>query len=142
MRRCVTAEFVLVWHDFGKMAQPLQILDHKLADQATARYFEVVHQPLSPSELREEPGARSGVLLRVTVKPGLPEKAFQQTILIRTNLESNPAFALPISGAVGGDISVAGPGWDALKGELTFEATGAQQGAQRRLTLSVRGPHR
>ena len=120
---------------------PLEILDFKLSDQDTARCFQVKYGPLSQEQIQQEKGAKSGVLLHVDLKPGLPQGPFQQTILLRTNLESSPAVMIPIKGVIASDITVAGPDWDSDLGMLSLGTVSSREGAQRRLILIVRGPH-
>ena len=122
--------------------KPLEILDYKLSDQRTAEQFEVTFTSLSSDQLHNEVGARSGCLVKVTVKPGLPQGAFRQRILIRTNLEKTPTVVLPVEGTIGSDISIAGRGWDNQTGILSLGTINGREGAQRRLLLIVRGPHR
>ena len=119
----------------------LEVLDFKLSDQDIAKYFAVEHTPLSSQRVQREKGAKSGVLLHVEVKPGLPQGPFQQTILLRTNLESNPAMVVPIKGQIGETITVAGPDWNRNRGVLNFGVVSRAAGAQRRLLLFVHGSH-
>ena len=60
---------------FCYLDKPLKILGHKWSDAATAPYFDVTRQPLSAAELKEEPTARSGVLVKVTLKAGSAARA-------------------------------------------------------------------
>lgn len=119
----------------------LRIIDFKLSDQATAKYFQVTHEELPEAEVRKEKGAKSGILLRVKVKPGLPQGPFQQTILLATNLESNPAVTVPLRGTVASDITIAGAGWDPDLGVLNIGTVPGRTGTGWRLLLIVRGPH-
>jgi hypothetical protein len=119
----------------------LEIRDFRLADPELAKFFAVSRRPLSAAELGDRKDARSGVLLTVSVKPGLPQGAFRQTILLRTNLKSAPSFSLDVEGTVGGDITVAGEGWNAVAGAVNFGFVSPRSGAQRRLILVARGPH-
>ncbi len=96
----------------------LEIRDFKLTRPDCAKYFDVKLEPLPAAEIRQEHHAHSGVLVRVAVKPGLPQGPFQQTILLRTNLKSVPEVTIPIRGAVASQIAIAGPGWDADRGLL------------------------
>ena len=97
---------------------------------------------LTADQVAAEEDARSGFLLRVTLKPGLPLGPFRQQIDLKTNLDSAPTVEVPVEGTIAGDISVIGPGWDGRKGVLEFAAVAGSDGAQRRLMLVVRGPHR
>jgi len=117
----------------------LEIRDFKLAQPDSAQYFDVTLEPLPPAEIRQERHAHSGVLVRVAVKPGLPQGPFQQTILLRTNLQSVPEVTIPIRGAVDGQIAIAGPGWDADRGLLDLGTVNSRSGAQRRLFLIAGG---
>jgi len=122
--------------------EPLELLGYKLADQDTAEYFEVVFEPLSSDQLKEQQYAQSGCLVKVTLKPGLPQGHFEQTILIRTNLDASPAVTVPIEGRVSSDIVIAGRGWNSRAGVLVFGTVDSEQGARRELKLLVHGPHR
>ncbi len=121
--------------------QPLKILEHRLSDQALAKFFQVSWEPLSEAELRDQKGVHSGALLKVTVKPGLPQGAFRQTILLVTNLKSMPSLSVDIEGSVGSDVTVAGEGWDATSGVVNLGFINSQTGVRRRLVLVAHGPH-
>ena len=124
------------------LERPLKISHYEYSNPATARFFEVAIKPLGTQELKEDPLARSGILIKVTVKPGLPEGTFRQKIIFHTDLSSSPTLALPLQGMVGGEIAVVGPGWDADTGILSLGTISSREGAQRRLMLVVRGPSR
>jgi len=55
--------------------------------------------------------AQGGVVLHVTVKPGLPLGTFRQKIKINLNLDNN-SVELPIEGNTVSDVEVAGASWD------------------------------
>jgi len=60
----------------GYSDPPLKVLGHTWSNEATARYFDVSMQPLSAEELKKKtPPARSGLLVQVTAKAGLPQGA-------------------------------------------------------------------
>jgi len=133
-----TAEIPL----YGYLEEPLEVQDYELARAETAEYFDVAFEPLKPELLKEEAGAKSGFLVRVTVKPGLPQGPFRQTIKVQTNLEGPTPVEIPVKGTVTSDIMVVGPGWSDEHGLLDLAAIGSREGAERRLLLIVRGPHR
>lgn len=145
------------------LSDSLKIVDCKLADQATADYFEVTFEEMPSEELVSEtvdsdpsndedvggqgsPGkkakALSGCLIRVTVKPGLPQGPFKQKIFVATNLDEAPSLAIPVEGTIAGDISIFGRGYDEHLATLTMGTVSSRKGSQRDLTLLVRGPHR
>ncbi len=119
--------------------EPLKILGHTWSNAATAQYFDVDLQPLSEEELKAEPSARSGMLVKVTVKPGLPPGPIRQTISLQTNSAALPVAALPIQGAIGSEIAVVGRGWDPDAGVLTLGKVSSRVGVERGLMLVVRG---
>ncbi len=122
--------------------QPLRVLGHEWLEADTAKYFDAGMRPMTAEELKEFPTAHSGSLAAVTAKAGLPQGRFRQKLRFRLNLASPSEITLPIEGIVGSEIAVAGPGWDPDKGVLTLGPVSSTAGAERRLTLIVRGPIR
>jgi len=144
------------------LSESLEIVDCKLDDPRTADYFEVTFSKIPSEELvnaeiesdlpdgAEEgsegnPGKKaeplSGCLIRVTVKPGLPQGPFQQKIVVATNLEAAPSFTIPVTGTVVGDISIFGRDFDTRKAVLNLGNVSSREGIRRDLTLLARGPH-
>ena len=125
---------------------PFEVLENHLdqtdnASNSNASNFQVDVQPLSAEQLKETPDARSGYLVKVTVKPGLPFGPFQQKIHIKTNLSDRPEITIPIQGSISGDIRIAGPGWDDENGVLDLGIVNNRQGLKQRMLLVVRGPY-
>jgi hypothetical protein len=118
---------------------PLKVSGYEFTDHELARYFEVDTHPIDPAKIPSGHHAAAGVVVRVTVKPGLPPGRFQQRILLRTNLSTVPEVDLPLFGSVGKDVSVVGPGWDDDLGVLNIGSVKAGQAVQRRLLLIARG---
>ena len=119
---------------------PLRILGHTWSDAATARYFDVTQRSLSATELKEEPTAQCGMLVKITWKAGLPAGPVHQALTFQTNTASSPT--LSIEGIIGGEITVVGPGWNPDTGILQIGEVPRNLGTQRRLMLVVRGPMR
>jgi len=126
----------------GYVGPPLEILGYELADPSTADYFQVAWEPLEPDQWADVPEARSGVLLRVTIKPGLFEGPFQQTIRLQTNVPSKPTVSIPVEGRVVGELAVVGPGWDSESRSLLLGTVSGVEGVERRAWLIARGPYR
>jgi hypothetical protein len=134
---------------FGYLSQPLSLTELrkpgscKLADQETAQHFDVAFEPL-PTEELQKADASSGVLMRVTVKPGLPQGPFQQTILLATKLEDAPSIDVAVKGEVGQEVEIRGPRstWDAKRNLLTLGTVDPRTGVEQQLMVAVRGPHR
>jgi len=156
--RAVTGQVRLLCY----LDEPAGVPGYELADKQTTEYFAVRFEPLTADQLKEASGRegkrgkegefsgqgktskeeqpRSGYLVDVTVKPGLPLGGFRQTILVQTGLKSVPTVQIPLAGTVVGDMSIVGQGWDEENGILTLGRVSSYQGAQRRLLLVTRGP--
>lgn len=119
---------------------PLQLLGHSWARNSIADHFEVGFSPMPADQLQQEPDAKSGQLLSITLKPGLPLGVVRQTIFLRTNLETATVVEVPITGTIGRDIAIAGRGWNDETGILDIGPVGRQEGALRKLILIARGP--
>jgi hypothetical protein len=126
---------------YGYRSERLEITDCRMSDSAGSPLFETEIVPLPADQVAEEEDATSGFLLRVTLKPGLPPGPFQQQIILRTNVDSAATVEVPVEGAIGGDVSVVGPGWDGQAGVLEFPPVAGSRGAERKLMIVVRGPH-
>jgi len=126
---------------YGYRSEPLKIVDCRLSDPSTSQYFETAIDPLSASQIAEEKDARSGFLIRVILKPGLPLGPFRQQIILNTNLDSASTMEVPIEGRIVNHISVVGRGWDSQAGMLKLPVVASSKGSHRSLMLVVRGPH-
>ncbi len=127
---------------FCYLDTPVKILNHQWADATTAPFYEAALQPLSADEVQKEPTAKSGWLVKVTVKPGLPQGPIQQKLVLQTDMKSTSSLTLPIQGNIGSEIAVVGPRWDPETGVLSLGEISGREGIERRLLLVVRGPLR
>ena len=126
---------------YGYRSEPLKILSHKLLKLDEAKYFEISCDPMPAEQIAEQPDAKSGCLLRVNVMPSLVARPFRQQIVLRTNVDSAPTVEVSIQGTVGGQIAIAGFGWDEQSGVLTLGTVAAEKGTERKLHVVVRGSH-
>jgi hypothetical protein len=129
-------------HLFCYVDQPLKILGHTMSDSAIAQYFNVSLEPMSGDEVKKQAAAKSGVLVTVALKPGLPPGLFKQEVVLKTNLKALSEFTLPVLGVVESDIVIAGRGWDPATQTLTLGNVSGKTGFQTRLSLMVHGQHR
>ncbi len=116
----------------------IKIEGHHLSDSSLDEFFQIDDVPLGADELRKHKGATSGVLIRVTVKPGLPLGSFQQRILLNTNLTALPELELPVFGSVG-EVVFVGPGWNSETGVLDIGEVDGRSVTQRKLVVLTRG---
>ena len=121
--------------------EPIRIVGHAFQDASTAEHFTVTYGEMAVDQLKV-PNAKSGCLVTVTLKPGLPLGTIQQTITFETNLSAVPQVILPVSANVVADISIVGRGWNSSKAVLAIGKVDRAQGAERTLKLLVRGPDR
>jgi hypothetical protein len=126
---------------YAYRSEALKILGHELSDPARADSFKITCTPLPADQVAAEPDARSGWLVRVEVKPKLAAGPFRQQIVLKTNVDSAPEVEIPVEGAVGSEIAVAGFGWDEQTGVLTLGTVAMAKGTTRRVQVVVRGPH-
>lgn len=130
---------------FGYTDQPLEILKHSFGNPDQLDHYELAVAPLSPAEVSAEKDAKSGSLLTLTAKSGLPIGPIHQTIRLETNLSAAP-LDIPIRGTVTSDISLvhAGGGKEFVndKNLLRLGKLSTGQGAKVQLFLIVKGPHR
>ena len=123
------------------LPEKLQIKSHELKDRESAEQFDVSYEPLSPEQIKEEADVKSGCLVTITAKSGLPLGAFRQTILLATNLKDSPTVEIPGEGTVDSDISISGRGWNEKNGVLMIGTVSGRQGAEQTLMLACRGSY-
>jgi hypothetical protein len=105
--------------------------------------MEVRTEPMSEEMLREEADAQSGLLVTITLKPGLPLGPFRQKIDLRLNVDDNPVSTITVEGTVISDIVVVGGRyWDKDHDMLRFDTLSARQGASTKLYILASGPYR
>lgn len=120
--------------------EPLRMIDTKLEMRSpeNAKYFDVSVAPLSPEDLGD-PDAKSGLDVRITVRPGMPVGTFRGLLHLTTNVKDQGIFMLRVAGSVVSDVSVLGPGWSHEQGILTLGKVSGSEGIERRLFLHIRG---
>ncbi|HEX3997992.1 MAG TPA: DUF1573 domain-containing protein [Pirellulales bacterium] len=118
----------------------LAVEDPQWSDKSLAKFFDLALTPLTADQLKEEEGAKSGVLVYVTVKPGLPAGAFAERIRFQLNTPGNPQLQLAIEGHIASQVELqGGPEWDAARGILMLDQVRSREGAKAVLYLMIRG---
>jgi hypothetical protein len=107
--------------------------DLKLTRVASSRPGLIVARarPMTSAEL-EGLKVKSGYLLTVEVKPGLPPGRIAEEVLVETDHPNRPSLKIPISGRAVGPISV-------IPERLRMPSVASQAGASQDLALVVRG---
>ncbi len=116
----------------------LVVTDPQLSDPMLRDKFDVQIVPVAQADL-PNPKAKSGVVVTVTTKPGLPVGRFNQWLAVKTNLEDGDHLEIPVTGRVVGDISVRGLGWNDEQGVLLLGSVKSSEGKRETLNLMVRG---
>jgi hypothetical protein len=121
--------------------EKLEVIAHKLHDEATDDKFELRVEPLTAEQLQEDPDAKGGVAVFVTTKPGMPAGPLSQRLELTLNLPGNPTIDVPIRGNIVSDVQVIGDGrgWDSEKGVLSLGMISRSEGAKVELLLQARG---
>jgi hypothetical protein len=127
---------------FGFVPAPLALSNQQWLEPRTAPYFDVQIDPMPADMVQNEKNAKSGLILRLTVKPGLPIGSFRQTLRAHTNVDDVKEIELPIHGTVVGTVSVSGRDWDNEKGVLLLGRVPQGVGEERSLRIMCRGPDR
>jgi hypothetical protein len=133
-----TADVLIYSYRDGQLA----VLNTKLNDADTADKFDVRTEPMPKKTLEQDKDAKSGVVVHVTTKPGLPLGALRQKIELKLNLDGEPNVEIPISGNIVSDVLMVGRNWDADHGLLRFDSVTSSEGAKAELFLQVHGVHR
>ena len=111
-----------------------------LSDRDTGRFFDLAVEPMPAAEVKQGDGAKSGCILKVSIKPGLPAGRFEQKIRFSLNLPSKPEIEYSVIGDVISPIEVTGPEtvWDPELGMAKLGVVRGGEGAEAKLYLVIR----
>jgi uncharacterized protein DUF1573 len=123
---------------------PFHITRQEFRDKSTERFFELKVEEMSAEQVAKEEGAKSGKIVHLTLKPGLPLGKLEQRIRLTLDLPSEPMVEIPIDGRVVGDISIVGQrNWDDDHDLLALGTIEYGKGKQSSgMYLLVKGEHR
>jgi hypothetical protein len=97
-------------------------------------------EPVAPEEF-PDPSIQAAARVFVALDAKDVVGPFQGTLEILTNLKQAERLAIPIGGAIKGDISLYGSGWRADVGLLKMGPIASAQGGASQLNLMIRGEH-
>jgi hypothetical protein len=129
---------------YALLADSVRVVGHEFMAPESARFFEMQSEPI-PADQLSETDAKSGCLVRLTLKPGLPLGMIQQTIRLDLQLgeaKEKVSVEVPIEGIIDSDVSIVGPGWEQQLSRLSFSAVNSAKGATRKLLILLRGDRR
>ncbi len=128
---------------YGFKIEDLQIVKTEFSNPDTAPFFTLTWRLATAEELQNQKGATCGLLGTLTVKPGLPLGAINQTIQLTTNVAEADKLELSVSGSVISDISIVGPSqFSEQRNVLAFGTVQRDRGAKATLRILVKGPSR
>jgi hypothetical protein len=128
---------IFTYGDEPPVVESLEV-DHPEA----SRFFSLTSSPLFAEDLQAEPGATGGFRIDLSISPGLPLGVVKQLIRVRFRMPQEVIAEVPLEGSVGGDLVLAGAGWDSSRQALRLGTVSGRTGARTRLFLTVKGPHR
>jgi hypothetical protein len=114
------------------------VVDHAQAGQ----FFSLAQSPLAAADLAAEPGATGGLLLALTIRPGLPLGTLRTSIEAVLRLPDAVAVTVPVEATVGGDLVLAGAAWDSSRQSLLLGTVSGRKGLRTQLFITARGSHR
>jgi hypothetical protein len=118
--------------------QTMKVASLTFSNPSQEGFFSTETRPLRADELKKYNGIATGLLMRVSVKPGLPLGRFQQTIQLTTNLQDKP-LDIHLYGEVG-EITMVGHGWSSEESILEIGTLDGKSTTQRQLMILARGP--
>lgn len=109
-------------------------------DDAT-RLFAVATTPIDAAVVAAEPGATGGFRVDVDLRPGLPIGRLRRVVTVTFDVGDEIVAEIPLAGVVGGDLALAGPGWDSGRQALVLGTVSGRAGLVTQLFITARGPH-
>jgi hypothetical protein len=119
-------------------AESLAVVGTEFDDATAGHFFDVKFEPNEDKAVLPA-GAAAALKVTATLKPGLPEGPFRQTIRLRTNLADVPPVAVTVVGEIRPDVYLFGPGYSPRTNSLALGKLAATQVVERRLTLVAFG---
>ncbi len=118
------------------------VTEVSLEDPQSAHLFSLSTEPLDASTIATETGATGGFRLVVNVKPGMPPGPLKGMVRVVFRMPDEQTAEIPVSGMVGSDLVMAGPGWDSSRQALLLGTVSGKAGLRTRVFLTAKGPHR
>jgi hypothetical protein len=116
----------------------LQVTRVELVNSRTAAHFDISPKNEAPPDV-DANSAKSGCMVEITVRPGLPIGAFRQAVRLHTNIPNVEPVEVPIVGEIGPDVRLVGRGYNERTGVLQLDPFDPAKGTTRELELSIFG---
>src|SRR5204863_7476121 len=92
---------------YSHREQELKIAKYAWQNSDAKEFLDVSFSPLPVDDARDH-GARGGVVVRVSLKPGLPLGVTTHRLILTTNYEGIEPQVVPVNIRIVGDISLLG----------------------------------
>lgn len=103
---------------------------------SSAEWLTAEVEPLTEAELEEfETGVGSGYKVHVTIRPEMTVGRFEETLIIKTDLDDEHAVRIPVSGTRSGPFSILGQNWFGREMTVRMGEVEAEKG--KTVTLSL-----
>lgn len=122
--------------------QPPRAGEPTVDDPQSSQFLSFATSPLPADAVAAEPGATGGFRLTVDLRPGLPIGLLKRTIRMPFTAPEEVIAEIPLEATVGGDLVLAGPGWDPSRQALLLGTVSGREGLRTRVFLTAKGPHR
>ncbi|MBM4011880.1 MAG: DUF1573 domain-containing protein [Planctomycetes bacterium] len=122
--------------------EPPSVQEAVVDDPEVAPLVSLATEPLPADTIAAATGATGGFRLTVDVKPGLPIGPLREVVRVSFTMPEPFVAEIPLEGTVGGDLVMAGPGWDSARQALLLGTVSGKTGLRTRVFLTAKGPHR
>jgi antitoxin (DNA-binding transcriptional repressor) of toxin-antitoxin stability system len=116
----------------------MQVIRSELLNAQTENVFVITPRGESPHDVAAK-RAKSGCLVDVTVRPGLPLGAFRQVIRLHTNVPDVEPLEVPIVGEIGPDVRLVGRDYNERTSVLRLGTFNPAKGTTRELEMLIFG---
>jgi hypothetical protein len=122
----------------------LAIVHAEFLHEETRELFQFDWRPLAAQEFADQAGVKSGVMVTITTKPGLPLGPINQRVRLDFEALDLDPFTIPIGGSVVSDITLATayPKFDRESYVLKLGHVPANEVVKVDFSVWVKGPHR
>jgi Protein of unknown function (DUF1573) len=122
-------------------ATNLAVTSHTWVKPDNADRLQVSFEPLSPEQAAAS-SAKSGVVIMLSVQPGLPLGQLNEVLKINFNIPDQEALEIPLFGNVISDVSIAGPGVTGTRLLVNLGTIPTGSPCKKTVFVTVKGPYR
>ena len=119
----------------------LTILEENWSNPETQEFFEFEWE-MAPDELvRKTPDATSGVIGKITMKPGLPLGTVYQALELKTSSSKAGMIDVPVSANIVGDITLSGSRYNSRSKLVRMGPVHPAKGMETKVSMMIKGKY-